>query len=1408
MATLGFVELILYMISKYYDDLDKKKYFVFADIHFALFYTAILNAFQSVILAVVSHRVARRIWVQTEMLELSHYVEIREEFEQVKAAMQEMGATTHSGPSSGGSDRPGSAHPESERRSFFRSFIDRFRYPPLRRKYNELLLQVRFHELRVHFLQAYNLPLMLKVSDYLLLSQQQVLLRLVHVSSIAWTLLTGAVNVMYYVLGIVSYKVADSTIVGTALIWIFFWSMGVFVLVAAAVRRKMKSIFKEIMIEKTLWGVQKHQEDRDKLREQQLELFWGSDPKLVIAAIQFMQFGYAVTFSVIVIFWQEIEDGDIPMVSYLVVIAVCYSVFVHVTARVIPQYTMCTSLGQLVDEKRLHETLAAFLLEESRRQDTERKLMKHFPQSLIAPIKNSQEDISNKVNHQEKVSREDLTGTQPTSLSPRNDSGSLSNHSVGNAVLMAELVKLDTDSLRMNLPTEERNKITFRQMERANRRGRQKSHSEGVATMAAMGNIPFPNLSSKLNQAKDDSFLSKSKEMTRPSYSFEASEKLTPEDTLQDSLARRRRSHRRLKTVSDGVAAMRGLQADSSVNVLSAVHEHVNEFRANSPKLAPEKSTVLDANEASKAFIDGSIEQVPNNADPDQLSVQSDGGHSDIDDVPDVEPRSRLLSLPIPAATIKMRFKKYVLSKKYIVLSNVFGTLVAFFLVGQRVESFLHSEGIVSDKFVSFDFNNEHTFWALFGLFSFFCVVDCAIMVALNPFSQQYQSSGEKKAFIATLLDFLLVSACLILFIIGEVKRCCRESESNGLASELVPNHANESRLLAAQNNNSSEIADYYNDPAPCSCPPFGHRLHGGLGTIEPFTAFVALRIFRHWAAGRIMNHFLSLQQGKPKDDGVVQGISSDPFAVFDESTRNGKSFGKSHDAHQTEIRGTAAELWKAAIGENPEVARKYGEFSCEVLKIMLGMSISSDNDKNVHVAGDSKDPRGFISTDDKSASFALGAEYAGLAPEAQEVILAGKIGRTVKHAAIGFGSTHGPIPEDEEAVQPNNFLFKLDRDASSRKLSSDIVFRSPHAQLVRSMRRCDRKLLPILNKWTVVDVVLTRFEIVYFDASNSDEAGMRSEAVKEALTATKGGKGLRLCDVAEGRRMVGRLEISDIECVTVQRYISDVESPEGDNDGPETEVQKAEFWKEAPLSHGVRFPRSLRWSQNQQDQLHIKTNHGRTLCLRFYSDLEDAKRIPHPINRESDSAAIQKNNAFQWVQTIGRFCGPDQLKQHLPHFGDGTDDELRDYLVEHRNSHEDAEKFGHRRVSSTGDLRGLLGRKTAQSDSSVHPLKNTFRMSFSRLPSLGEESDRAKSKEGAMLATTKPEKITRVQSVDGYFINAPTVEGEAGDVENVLGADPTTQTEGIMTTHDPTWPHSPDLVDDGTELNQSTPYI
>jgi hypothetical protein len=238
-ATLGIVELFIFLLHKYYEDLNVARELIFADVHFTLFYTAIFNAFQSCLLAIVVNRVSDRLWVTTEHLELDHYVEIREEFERVQQKLYAWDKNHD--------DDNGFEISWRGLRRICRDVLTSLRYPRLRGKYNELLIQVRFHQLRVHFLEGNSLPLHLKVSDYLKKAERTVLIKLVSVSTMAWLILTGGLNLIYFLEGMAAFASGSEEVVAVSLTWIFFCSMIFFILVSLVVYDKMKSIFRIIM---------------------------------------------------------------------------------------------------------------------------------------------------------------------------------------------------------------------------------------------------------------------------------------------------------------------------------------------------------------------------------------------------------------------------------------------------------------------------------------------------------------------------------------------------------------------------------------------------------------------------------------------------------------------------------------------------------------------------------------------------------------------------------------------------------------------------------------------------------------------------------------------------------------------------------------------------------------------------------------------------------------------------------------------------------------------------------------------------------------------------------------------------------------------------------------------------------
>jgi hypothetical protein len=220
-ATLGIVEFGLFLWGKY-GTIDKVVKTKFADVHFALFFTALFNAFQYSLTSIASTRFSNSQWVHTEQLELDHYVEIREEYDRVDMMMGNQ------------STRIGKV---------IRNCILSIARPGLRRRHESLRVQIRFHELRLYLLESQNLPLTIKVSDYLKRSELSILIGLVHVSATTWVLLIGGMNLLYFTIGMVGYTTNQLDIMSTIMSGILFSMDFLFIVISWALRWKVRFYF-------------------------------------------------------------------------------------------------------------------------------------------------------------------------------------------------------------------------------------------------------------------------------------------------------------------------------------------------------------------------------------------------------------------------------------------------------------------------------------------------------------------------------------------------------------------------------------------------------------------------------------------------------------------------------------------------------------------------------------------------------------------------------------------------------------------------------------------------------------------------------------------------------------------------------------------------------------------------------------------------------------------------------------------------------------------------------------------------------------------------------------------------------------------------------------------------------------
>ena len=1313
-----------------------------------------------------------------------------------------------------------------------------------------------------------------------------------------------------------------------------------------------------------------------------------------------MQFGYALGLAIIMIFWEDIGDGQVEPGWYLFGVLSCYGVFLMVMAQVIPQYTLCTSLGHLVDQKQLQETVALYRLEEAERKQ-KRKLAESASffmddSSVVivgGDMQESKESNQKKIkNIQSKdLSKEDGTEApiKTISLKPSSQKQELSvkekkaKLNDDKTQLLAELVKMDTQTLRMVIPKPAPKPTRAGAIR--DRRNRRKSVSDGVQTMRMMGmgtsaaaanllienDNGFASLPSVVEPTKslegpaqtlDDTALAKrdiaakrrerrarhkavsasavikswqdlsvtdsnaarapgatADGLAKPffSSSYQAKGRLTRhlpggllplaesnssnqimDDTAlarRDVQANRRERRARHKAVSAS-AVIKSWQ-DLSVTDASAPSEIAsslsNSFGRPSPGgLHPlEESSACKGNGSGlqQARIDEETSEQPDQLFSDEVPPSLSGdaevtdslplqedfpnefdksiqkvletdelGDDDDDDTVDTAKSIGVLSdvsVDVPPSStaggwatasqkqsawieplkglsvseIKGRLRRFYISNRYLSMSHVFGTITCFFFVGNRVEILLHEDGVIVYGDQTIVLKAHVSFWLeVVWLASF--LLGSFMIIFLFPKSERVGSEEARSLVLAAAFDILISGACLGLLFYADSKRCC-DSEIEDYGSEKYENasgndYDNLHRILGGAELDSAYGSGYgnseygygnsYNKNRDC-CPFWGYRWYGGLGTIEPLTSLVGLRVMRFLVARIIVRYFDGkATSSRPGDDtSEVDGKEKNPFrtVLFGPSERKSahKASGGKRSSMRDEI-GTPLHLWEKAIARYPDIVEKYGEFSSQLFQAMLGLELLDDTTDDANMVSDDivveesppenkelndtdepentespqKDHATRSHRRDRSTGqcFVLaGKQYENLPLEAQEIILSGKLGKPVhcKSSANllrleedvngdGVDSPTATVRAPAaKSLADQQLEFEIDDEKLALESKADNHgFIAPSARLVRSMRRCDRRLVPLLTTWGPVDVAITRFEIVYFEAIDDSNVTTERTSARLALIATKGGKGLRLCDVAIGRKVVGHLDLSEVVDVHVERdmpivdlsMLDDLEA--SNTDAIESQLL-TEYWHDGESRETTddRSPamqsRGIRWAKVKEDRLRLTTIHG-ILFLRFYSDLEDTEaHLERSLKENEQEGPITKNISFQWAQTIGRFCGRDQLKQILPHLGDNTVEELRDYLeVVHYHEKEAAEKLAskkghHRRLASTD----FFFPTPTEKPSPAKPHRR-FRSSVSFGPSETSSAERQKS---------NPKTLRHAQS----FNSKPPIAANATNIKKKL---------------------------------------
>lgn len=1346
LAVLGIVEFGVYVMQQYYE-YDKDKKAVFADVHFLLFYTDIFNALQAVVQAYATQYVSDKMWVKTEELELDHYVEIREEYDRVYEQLFGVSPSADSAK-------------DSHQHGLLSNLSHSIFQPKLNAKYNKLLLQVRFHELRVYFLQAYKLPIKLKISDYLKRSELNVMLSLVHISPVAWLWLTAICNLFYYLGGIVAEVTGEANASATFYSAAFFLAITLMVAVAFLLDKQMHSIFHRIMQAKHLWAVDTdsdsdednndihHHHEKQRLEAEQRDMFVLGDPNLVVTMIQFMQFGYAIAFSIVIIYWKDMARDDFANPHwYLWSSLICYALFVYQMARVVPRYTLCTNLGQLVDKDLIRETVAAHKLKEAERFRTQ----KHDDEDEhIFDFGDSDWTTASSDGSTDGDTKKDTDsdGTVPSStevISLSTSSATAPTTANIKTTTTTTTTTVTEVTVKDLLPAENTHLGGAAARLQERRKARKKAASEGVALMRKM----------KITDEIDVDALIDGTLQIDPSTGQIIDTTTQDVDALEDQAAAARQQSQRKKSTSDGVGAMRSKRKKSlsagvdemqipdretllanlvkmdtktakmavstrnldistrnvdatesssskefgasarrrksnSTGVMSMTLMEDEEFDGEDARQQFAQSNRKKSNSANAAIVlmqqkgeemegtsgemEGSRRRKSNSGNSSILRMRQGGEEgqdgrrksnpSEIfnssnaivsyenDDDNNSIALSEVEGSPLQRVPSKEEHHHEELSfneqmcaffngSLFRIASQVGGTMICFFIAAMRVEGFLQVQCIVPEDDYSWDLPLKWSFvlesaWLVTALFT--------TVILIFTFSGK---EGEWKrhdwnTFVAGLLNLVIVTVCLALLFLAEAQRCCDgEDFDNYDKTDYYPQGEEstgmyyDSRFLAEYGyDDKKECKDLTFD---CTCEPFGQRVSGGLGSLEPWTALIALQIFRFIVAKKITK---ALGLGEK-----VRHHGHD---------EHGHGHGHGHGPGGLPPPSAIADAWQDAVAKHPELVEKYGEFSGELLQAMLGLEIieRKEHRSTPKLLPSPKD--GPKDGELKKTGLARHGEhltleddrYKSLAPEAQQIIASGLAGRPVR---VSRASTTGMLPQSSSSLTAPLAPLEFEIDAQRDKLEKAQLlmssFEFPNARIIRSIRRCDKMFHPLLQEWVAVDVILTKHEIVYMGINESDNTPgslSKTKACNQALVATKGGKGLRLCDVTDGRRIIGHLSLEDVVAVHVDR-----EMPHENNGPKEVDVDEEagkkidpkECWQTGGHVDLDSTMMAGRWNEVMQDRLKVETTRG-TLFLRFYSDLVDTEQHPdRDLQEVGDDAPLHKDVAFQWAQTIGHLC-------------------------------------------------------------------------------------------------------------------------------------------------------------------------
>ena len=607
----------------------------------------------------------------------------------------------------------------------------------------------------------------------------------------------------------------------------------------------------------------------------QLDLFWCGNPDLVVGLIQLMEFGYAMMGGILIVFWKTIDKfGPVEPVYFLVSLMICYSLFVVITAQIIPRYTLCTCLGQLVNKTRLKESVAKHYLEEA----------------------------LHKASHDE-VMAESMADDGTNSMSIKSGSTAAVRREA-----LATLVQTKTSDLRNTLNDAKTRHLQRRKMI---------SDPGAVQNMRQMEALELSR-KTKADLKRGRSSSGGVELMRRPSSVSELDVENETDHPDEDD--------RKM----GATANLAGEEQDTKPAPGNKYHPHFTAAKTTNPPTKIVKTTKDE--EVDDMSV---LSTYPTQKYTIRNLVHNPNQH-------DAKHRKK--------APFMVKFKNYLASPTHRYISGLFGTMVAFFFVGMRIESLLLANKLIVDPETTFHFSVEVSFWTELLWLSMFLVMSTWTIILWKDDKPELR--------VAAIADLIVSGTCLVLLVVAETLRCCRDCDEG--------------------------------------CQQFGRRTHGAVGYLEPWTALIGLRVLRFYFGRRYVGVTYDDDGDDDADDssdggeavargrdrsrlGVASGSAN---AGTDRQSQKHMTKGVDDDGHPVKAghgndngdagedgdedddhdkfpsmkddTGSITELWQHAVTLYPEIVEQHGSFSGELLQAMLGLTPGMIQQSAIEAANES----------------------------------------------------------------------------------------------------------------------------------------------------------------------------------------------------------------------------------------------------------------------------------------------------------------------------------------------------------------------------------------------------------------------------------------------------------------------